>query len=435
MSWRDRLDPELRGSFRGVDFHVASADTQGGRRWLVHEYPRRDRPYSEDMGRRAKEWRLELFVAGDDYDQQRDALIEALDAPGAATLVHPYLGTFSAVATDVRWRESTRDGGVCTFQVTFAESGEEAYPVTTLDTRRELSLAADAAETSLLEDFSDQWSVQGLQGWSLVAVERDLLAVFGDLENMVGDITDEITDVIRAHERLAETVMGGYDRLRHAVMRPLTALDLYSGNSLLGSPATDGAGRVRLSPGTPVRAARVLRELGTSGRDVEIPVADTPERRQRGRNTIAAQRLSGRAAAVTAARLVAETDWLSRQDAEAAGHEVLALIDDLTIAQGDASIDASGGESTGAATAREPISDAVYAALVALRVAVSEDLRTRATALPGLTTHTPQVITPALVLAHRLYGDATRADEIAVRNNVQRPGALRGGMTLEVLSD
>ena len=98
MSWRDRIDPELTGSFRGVAFHVERADTQGGRRWLVHEYPRRDRPYTEDMGRRAKEWRLTFFVAGDDYDRERDALIEALDAPGAATLVHPYLGSFSAVA-------------------------------------------------------------------------------------------------------------------------------------------------------------------------------------------------------------------------------------------------------------------------------------------------------------------------------------------------
>ena len=47
----------------------------------------------------------------------------------------------------------------------------------------------------------------------------------------------------------------------------------------------------------------------------------------------------------------------------------------------------------------------------------------------------PQTTLPALVVAHRLYGDATRADEITVRNNARHPGALRGGIELEVLSE
>ena len=341
MSWRDRIDPELTGSYRGAAFHVERADTQGGRRWLVHEYPRRDRPYSEDMGRKPKEWRLAFFVAGDDYDRQRNALIEALDEPGAATLVHPYLGSFSAVATDVRWSESTRNGGVCTFQVTFVESGLEAYPATTLDTRREVNQAADAFETSLLEDFIDQWSVDGLLGWSLVAVERDLAAIVGGLEQVVGGIAAEVAEAIRTPAGIADIVLGGYNRLRNAVMRPINALDLYSGNSVLANRDSGGGGRVLLTPGTPRRAARLLRDTGTSGDSVTPPVADTPERIQRAQNTIAARQLNGRGATLAAARLVAETDWVSRQDAEAAGADTLALIDH-------------------AATTSEPISDQVY---------------------------------------------------------------------------
>lgn len=416
MSWRERIDPELRGSFRGVGFHVERADTQGGRRWLVHEYPRRDRPYTEDMGRKAREWRLAFFVAGDDYDRERDALIEALDAPGAATLVHPYLGTFSAVATDPRWSESTRDGGVCSFQVTFVESGLEAYPATTLDTQREVRQAADIFEQSLLEDFAEQWSIEGLLGWSLVAVERDLTAIMRGIDEVVGGIADEVASVIRFPTNIAGIVLGGYNRLRNAVMRPIRALDLYDGGSVLANSDSEGGGRVLLTPGTPRRAARLLRETGTSSDSVTPPVADTPERIQRAQNTIAARQLNGRAATLTAARLVAETDWVSRQDAEAAGNDTLALIDAQM-------------------TTAEPISDAVYTALVTLRAAVSEDLRTRAVALPGMTSYTPQRTLPALVVAHRLYGDATRADEIAVRNNVPHPGALRGGIALEVLSE
>ena len=416
MSWRDRIDPDLVGSYRGVRFHVERADTTGGRRWLIHEYPRRNIPYAEDMGRKAREWRLQLFVAGDDYDRQRDALIQALDLPGAATLVQPYLGSFKAVASDVRWSESTREGGVCSFQVTFAEAGEESYPATTVDTQREVRQAADLFEEGLTQDFADKWSVDGLLGWSLVAVERDLAAVVRGIEDVVGGIADQVAAQIRAPMNMASLVLGGYNRLRNAVLRPVKALDLYSGNTVLGNKDSGGGGRVLLTPGTPTRAARLLLETGTSSDSVTPPVADTPERIQRAQNTIAARQLNGRAATLAAARLVAETDWISRQDALAAGDDTLALIDAQM-------------------TTDAAITDSVYAALVDLRAAVSEDLRARAVALPGLTTYTPQVTLPALVVAHRLYGDAKRADEIAARNGARHPGALRGGIALEVLSE
>lgn len=480
MSWRDRIDPELTGSFRGVSFHVERADTQGGRRWLVHEYPRRDRPYTEDMGRRAKEWRLTFFVAGDDYDRERDALIEALDAPGAATLVHPYLGSFSAVATDVRWSESTRDGGVCSFQVTFAESGEEAFPATTVDTRREVQRAAEAAQQVALEDFLAGWSIEGLLGVSLDTMLRDVRALLDGLEGVVGGIADELAGAIRFPATLAGIVMGGFNRLRNAVMRPVNALDLYSDRSrLVGAPSpratvlaagettsagrstmaagSETASRVMLTPGTPPRAARVLVGIVGVSAAVEAPAAETPWRQQRAANIRLARQLIGRTAAVTAARVVADTDWISRSDAEATGDDSLALID-LALAAGvrtgdpalslGGSSDAGGGGggfsgiggNVGTATGQRPdeaavVDDDVYRAFESLRLAVVTDLRRRAVARPGLSSHTPQVTTPALVVAHRLYGDATRADEICVRNGVPHPGALRGGMSLEVLSE
>lgn len=442
MSWRLRIDQDLRGSYRGVPFYVDQHQGNAGRRWLIHEYPRRDKPYSEDMGRRAKEWRLTLFVIGENYDRERDRLIEAFDAPGAATLVHPYLGTFQAVAEDVAFSESADQGGMCTFHVTFSESGEESYPEGSLDTQREVSLAARILEGSIFDDFAQQFSVDGLLGFSLEAVERDLTSIVRGIEDVVGGIAGQIAAVIRFPGNVAAIVLGGFNRLKSAVMLPVRAADLYSGRSMLsrsggGSDGSSGggfagvlggeaspagivaasdAGRVLLAPGTPVRAIRLLREISESGQEITTPNEDTPDRRQRSQNAIAVQQLNGRAAALTAARLIAETPWESRQDAEDAGRDALSLIDAQMAAEA-------------------PINDDVYAALVAVRVAVVEDLRTRATALPGLTEYTPQVTLPALVVAHRLYGDARRADEIVIRNKAPHPGALRGGVALEVLHE
>ncbi|MHA6161612.1 DNA circularization protein [Pseudomonas sichuanensis] len=415
MSWRDRIDPELRGSYRGVEFHVEQSGTNGGRRWLVHEYPRRDIPYAEDMGRRKREWRLSFFVAGDDYDLQRDRLIEALDAPGAATLVHPYVGSVSAVAVDPTWTESSREGGTCTFEVTFVESGQQLLPSVKVDTQREVGQAADACQAKTEEDFFDRWSVEGLTGWSLTAIERDLTSVMGGLERFVGGIADGIASAIRFPVNIVGIVLGGYNRLRNAVMRPINALDLYSGRSVLSS-SDSGGGHLRLPPGPPVRAIRILRQAGMAGDTVALPEGDTPENAKRAADILAAQQLNARLAAITAARVVAETDWLSRQDADDAGKDALALIDHQL-------------------QTSPAINDDVYNALAALRAALVTDLRERATALPNLASFTPQTTLPSLVVAQRLYGDAKRADEICVRNNVRHPGALRGGMALEVLSE
>ena len=206
-----------------------------------------------------------------------------------------------------------------------------------------------------------------------------------------------------------------------------------------------------LTPGTPPRAARVLVGIVGVSAAVEAPAAETPWRQQRAANIRLARQLIGRTAAVTAARVVADTDWISRSDAEATGDDTLALID-LALAAGvrtgDPALSLSGSSDTGGwpggnvgtATGQRPdeaavVDDDVYRAFESLRLAVVTDLRRRAVARPGLSSHTPQVTTPALVVAHRLYGDATRADEICVRNGVPHPGALRGGMALEVLSE
>ena len=56
MAWSDQLRP---ASFRGVPFVVLAGTVSAGRRLARHEYPQRDIPYMEDMGRRAREYKVE----------------------------------------------------------------------------------------------------------------------------------------------------------------------------------------------------------------------------------------------------------------------------------------------------------------------------------------------------------------------------------------
>lgn len=74
-----------------------------------------------------------------------------------------------------------------------------------------------------------------------------------------------------------------------------------------------------------------------------------------------------------------------------------------------------------AADNRDP---ACFQALLALHAAVTKDLTTRALSLPSLVTFTmPRVLT-SHALANRLYGDASRCDELRLENKVIHPAFM-----------
>jgi prophage DNA circulation protein len=65
--------------------------------------------------------------------------------------------------------------------------------------------------------------------------------------------------------------------------------------------------------------------------------------------------------------------------------------------------------------------DTTYDALRALRTAVIQDLTARGASLPSLITVTTPQPVAALPLAYRLYGDATRSDDIIARGDPINP--------------
>ncbi|HAW0191952.1 TPA: DNA circularization protein, partial [Escherichia coli] len=89
INWRDNL---YDASFRGVPFSVESDEGSFGRRVQVHEYPNRDKPYTEDLGRATRRLTINAYLVGDDYAEQRDRLITAIETAGPGTLIHPQFG-------------------------------------------------------------------------------------------------------------------------------------------------------------------------------------------------------------------------------------------------------------------------------------------------------------------------------------------------------
>src|SRR5436305_959267 len=60
--WIDSLQ---QASFRGIPFGVLSGAGRFGRRLALHEYPNRDKPWPEDMGRATRRIALTGFLISD----------------------------------------------------------------------------------------------------------------------------------------------------------------------------------------------------------------------------------------------------------------------------------------------------------------------------------------------------------------------------------
>ncbi|MGD9766849.1 MAG: DNA circularization N-terminal domain-containing protein, partial [Pseudolabrys sp.] len=101
----------------------------GGRRGPTFEFPKRDDPYSEDMGRRARRRVITGYVIGDDYEAQRDALVRACETEGPGTLVHPSWGAMRMKCDVFSMTERRQHGGIATFELTFAEAGLQSLPI------------------------------------------------------------------------------------------------------------------------------------------------------------------------------------------------------------------------------------------------------------------------------------------------------------------
>ena len=145
MAWRENLVP---ASFRGVAFQVDETEAPiAGRRVAVHEYPGRDEPFVEDLGRRTKTYSIEAWVLGDDYADVRDRLIEACDMAGPGELVHPYLGSLQVACTACSLTERTREGRMARFSLSFTEAGENQYPTNRTNTGDNVQSSASSASS------------------------------------------------------------------------------------------------------------------------------------------------------------------------------------------------------------------------------------------------------------------------------------------------
>lgn len=396
MGWREDLQP---ASWRGVPFGVRAAETESGRRWAVHELPFAENPVLEDVGRRARRWTIDAFVVGNDYNRKRDALQAACDKPGPGELIHPYLGSLQAVCEGIRIRESSREGGLAQFQLTFVESGapsaaeEVAGPELADEAAdRTIEASGEELEQEAQTEGVTQEAIDGLEeGTSLV---EDALAGVEELEGELDDVAAWTEDLASLADPYVALATAPFDiaqkfnttlaKARGAIGARLAALDIFAGWLFQDSSSLDRP------------LARGAMEL------------------QAEKNAKAVVRHFKAVVAAEAVRTAANTEWESFEQATAMRATLLEGIDALA---------------EGART------DALFRELLGLKSALSRTVPPPAEDLPRLKTVLPGRTVPSIVLAYEEYGNASREGTLVLRNRPPHPAFMAAGEPVEVLVD
>lgn len=393
MSWRDNLQP---ASFRGVAFHYEDVDRNFGRRVKTHEYPGGDEPYHEDLGAMTEAISFNAYVLEPDHLNKAARLRDAINKPGAGTLVHPYYGEIQVVAKDTSERFSTRDGGMARFSLRFERAGPNRNPSARIDTTSLLATKATAINSAAATRFAEKFTIQGSPGWIDTSAQEDMGVVLDDVAVSASEAITAAGDLAD----LAFAITGMRQNAATLVRDPLTLA------TRLTSAMQTSTG---LSP--LLKMATTTLQLGTIA-------ATTPSRLIQSNNRKALVELLNNVALSGAMRSVPTTQFETTADAYTARDEIAVQVDRLSL------------------TASNDMVSALSSGLAA----VTRHISATAPSLPRLITVAPTMTRPSLAHAYDLYGDdvkqvITRAGQIASRNGIRHPGFVPAGDTLEVLSN
>lgn len=389
MSW---LDNYREAKFRSAAFVVPSGENTGGRRSAVHEFPGRDVPYVQDMGRKARHHNIEAYIVDEDYQVGKNALIAALEAPGKGKLVHPYLGTLDVQCLTYSYSETVTEMGMVRFSIQFVEAGKLQNPNTVIDTTSDVASKKATALEKIKVALANSYSIArvpfSVSQNAIASIDKGL-TVIEDAKKTVSAVSD--------FKRLLENTAGSLIALAYdAVELGQNFVELM----------TYGTNDDDTSPATADNAKRQIDEMRKMWdfQSVDILMDDDP--------SVIFANFIQQSAVINALGLISYIEFDSLDAAIALRDEIFVKLETILLSITD---------------------DELYLSLYNLQTSVIQDIDNRGSTLARLGSHTLNISLPAVVVSHSLYGNIDQEFDILARNNIDHPLFVPGSQPLEVL--
>lgn len=412
-TWRDQMLP---ASFRGVPFLIEQASVPMGRKGQLHEYPQRDDPYFESLGKQSQVHKVSAFVIGDDCFERRDKLLDALQKEGPGELVHPWLGRMQVDVGECDLSHGRTEGGMARLEMTFYPSKPLKFPTGTVNTQQQVVKSSESLLQSALRRYQEAMAV----------VDKARINMIG-LRNALSNVYTVIQRQFAPFLGLFTNLSGFVQSLVNAPSALSALFSSYFSDFSLSGFSSKGAGRSGSSAG---QGPVYRNSVAVAFQHAEAVTLINTVNAASGSDTNAAAQavadLTQDALLVQVALIVSEmpvaTQPVTAPSTPSIEHQALQPVERPEVPVADDVIELRDALSEAIWEASLKADPEHYQALNGVRQALVKHLTAVAASGVRLVDITPAETLPALVLAYRRFGDATRAGEVVQRNRIQHPG-------------
>lgn len=425
----------IQASFRNITFNATKTNTLGGNRLVTHEMPLYNDVIVESLGSKNREFKINGFFAGDDWEKRRDDLFYACELTSPGLLVHPDFGEIYVYCKDISLDENKVEAGkFCEFELTFLQSGTQLgklHPKT--DTMVIVKSQAEDTAFSLADAFDGFYAILNLPQTAMDYAMSHLQTLTG-----VGNI-QQFENVYNA---ITGLVNGGYP-LPYQITETVSLFTSVYNNDY----SDDG---VQIILRSDLRGSTSDKLLNTPNRYVRV---QTPY--DQATNSISPQTAYNSLLKVVEKQLVnCDTNSNSQLKKNILGKRVELLVKGMAL--NESTIAAANMDFASINDAQEvwtrvitnfdaliltatSIGDTIsQVALKKQKSVFKDDIQNRAPELNRIMYKVLDATTPTLVLSYRYYNvkpSDSRSSEIAARNKIENPNFAPEGVSLELLQE
>ncbi len=401
MGWREEIKS---ASFRGIRFYVDTSEIGFGRRNSLHEYPYKNIPFVEDLGRKAKTFSFNAYLLGDDYIVQRSRLINAVENNGTSgTLIHPTFGNILVKPTEnCSISDNGRQGGKGSIRLEFVEAGANTFPNFSLFTDSGIANLYDDIKTSLMDAFPLTYAVAGFSGFvanSSINVTQQYIDTFKSAIKIGIKNAEKASNFIR-------NLASFEDNLNITATNPETYInsisDLFDDYDAIFQNAND--------------KYEATKQLIQYEPITEPSKYTTPSRTQETENNNQISESFRSFSLAIMSKSTAEETFNSKAQVTERRNEILDLFNTRI-------------EQAGISEQSQVRTD-----LINLRSSTVGYLDKSSELLPEIKTIAYGSTVPSYYIANELYGDSLRYEEIVNDNKIKHPLFVPMGQDLEVLT-
>jgi len=428
-NWRDNIQ---LASFRGKLFNVDLNTMKFGRRVTLHEYPFKDEPFAEDLGRLGRVFTFTAFIddrtagvevgAGGSthkqgYFQTRDELINEIENNSSiGTLVLPTLGKRRVRPVDCTVTFSNQVGGMEALELKFVEAGEAIFPQAEINTKETTESKTDATKDAVIDEAGEKVDfTPKIPETTEIIQDPDILVdesieipnTYVSAIKRALETGEQIAEEVDQFARILESYSSG---LRASLFDPpdfftetdsmLTDLRGIWGDEELA----DAFNSFKDIFNTAVDGTGTIIDLATFGRDQQ-------DMNNQGIKDGFRNLLLGQMSNITVDEVFISSNQV------AARRESLLESFDQQITNASENFDLDQRD-----------------ALVELRSSVLDHLDSLTGSLPDEIDLSIADVQPVWAIANDLYGDSLRGQEIAEANDLINPNFIDGGLVIQVLT-